>query len=109
MKIATYLRPLPNPLPAHITKGQLAKARLGDMTFDYALPQQWLDHYVKTVCLERKADRVFIDGRPTISVSKFLAEYEEIYESVVGQCVTVYPPGNHFGEIVNLITGEILS
>jgi hypothetical protein len=83
MKIATYLNPLPNPLPANITKGQLAKARLGDMTFDYALPQEWLNEYAK--------------GN------------DKLYERCVCQCVTVYPPGSIFGEIVNLITGEILS
>jgi hypothetical protein len=96
MKIATYLNPLPNPLPANITKGQLAQARLGDMTFDYALPQEWLDAY----CTKEAHDA---------GMGRWNATWHSLYEQIVCQCVTVYPPGNYFGEIVNLITGEILS
>ena len=72
----------PAEIPTNITKGQLAKIVLPeDLTFDYAIPQTWLDQFA---------------GTPQ-------------YEQIICSCVTAYPQGSIFGEIVNLLTGEIES
>lgn len=66
-------------IPETITKGQLAKAVMPeDLTFDYALPQEWLNQF--------SGDE---------------------YLMMVTSCVTAYPKGSVFGVIVNLFTGEV--
>lgn len=65
-------------LPQGITKGQLADKVLGEMTFDYALPQLWLNHW--------KGNQ---------------------YERMLCRCVTAYPPEYRFGVVVDLITGNL--
>ena len=81
MKIASYWK-RPNQVPADITKGQLAELVLPpNLIFDYAIPRQWLNGYARGA-----------------------SEYERL----VSQCVTCYPKGSVFGEIVNLLTGEVL-
>lgn len=75
--------PVLSELPAHITKGELAHAVLGeDVTFDYALPQLWLDHWQGA-----------------------------IYERMLCRCVTVYPakpsPYHIFGAVLDLVTGNL--
>lgn len=76
------LNPLPNPLPARITKGELAKIRIPEgVEYDCALPQGWLDHYA--------------------------GGNQDLYDKTVCRCVTVYFD-SICPTIVNLITGEMM-
>ena len=88
---ATYLNGLCPLLPNNLTKGQLADYRLGDMTYDFALPQVWLDAYVNDHAVSAE-------------------ERKRLYWELCSECVTVYPPGHSLdGEIVDLVTGEVLT
>lgn len=67
-----------------MTKGQLAKLVLPPgLTFDYALPQEWLN--------------------------RFSAGDEDLYYATICSCVTAYPQGSYFGVILSLKTGEIVA
>jgi hypothetical protein len=71
--------PICSEIPDRMTKGELAKRVLPeDATFDYSLPQEWLNHF--------KGD---------------------LYYQMLCQCVTLYPKGSIFGMVVNLITGDV--
>ena len=87
---ATYLKKPCPLLTDTLTKKKLAEYRLGGITFDYSLPQVWPDNHVHEHAV-------------------FAEEREQLYWQVCSECVTVYPPHTLDGEIVNLLTGEILT
>ena len=86
---ATYLKEPCPLLNGHVNKREISRIPARRMTFDYSLPQVWLDNYVNEHAV-------------------FAEERESLYWPVCSECVTVYPPHSVFGEVVNLITGEIL-
>jgi hypothetical protein len=71
-------------LPASFSKRDLAKLVMPEgMTFDYALPQGWLN--------------------------QFIDDSTGMYYKMLGTCVTAYPETGpyRYGVIVNMITGEV--
>lgn len=73
--------PIPSKVREGTTKGDLVRQVLPqDWTFDYALPQLWLEHFKGN-----------------------------LYYRMVCNCVTVYPPGEYeiFGAVLDLTSGNV--
>ena len=70
-----------------VSKRELVKMMLiEDITFDYALPQNWLDDFVDGAAMKIKFPRL---------------SREEVYSLVLSTTVWVYPKGSTFGHPIS--------